>query len=268
MLAEGFLYIATGETYIKEALQSLRTLKQYHPTAHSTLITDQAVELTDFNQIKIIDFPKAEQSDWKKGILYKIIGLQHSPYQKTVFLDTDTFVLGDCSTLFNLANYHELMVCYDAAYNPPVTVDGSALENYDAYNTGVIVFQKTESVNQLFNKWLSTYKQKYKAYPHDQPPFMEALLYTKVKLYVLPNIYNFRNGFYTTLRGAVKILHARDTDYQKIAKRVNEKIGARIWLPKEQNLYNNRLNKLYRGSPTIVKNFYRNFKKIWTNGEV
>ncbi|MEM6963162.1 MAG: putative nucleotide-diphospho-sugar transferase [Bacteroidota bacterium] len=254
----GYLYIATGEKYINEALRSLRSLKQVVPHAHATLITNEEVTVTAFDAVQVVAFESSASEDWKQGILYKVLGLQASPYQKTFFVDTDTYFTSSCHHLFDLVEYYDLLICQDQARNPKVVVNDATVEGYEAFNTGVMVYQNNATIKALFKKWLEVYKEKFKIYPHDQPPLMEALLYVNAKIYALPLEYNFRFGFYGYLRDEVKIIHGRPQSFKTYAQAINRAPIARVWLADTQKIYFPQMN--------LATRFFKKIKKVFGLG--
>lgn len=234
MEKKGYLYIATGDKYINEAVNSVTSLKKSNPDAHATLITDKKVQISKFDRI-IIRKNNHNSTGWKEGILYKVKGLLSSPYEKTFFIDTDTYFVDDCSELFNVLDYFDLLISHAPADSNKIMIEGKYLEGYYPYNTGVIVFNKNSIVEKLFSDWIITYKNKFNVYPHDQAPFMEALLNNKVKIYVLQSIYNFRTpSIVTFLPLKVKIIHGRMNDYESLSKKINSSISQRAWVPEKR----------------------------------
>ena len=261
---KGYLYAATGKQFTDEAAASARSLRRFYPQAQITLITDSPCNYEEFDDIKIIDFDSSN-INWKKGLLYKTIALQNSPYEKTFFVDTDTYFLDACTELFDLLEYNDILMVHSPADVSMVHLEGEEIKGYHPYNTGVIVYRKTVEVIQLFNDWLEAYQEKFEIYPSDQTPFMEALLKNKVRLYVLLPFYNFREHFMVSLPpGKVKIIHGRPRDVLDLEKRINENLGHRTWLPRRERIIFRQEKSLKRRLkkfiPVSVLNFYRQLK--------
>ena len=197
-----------------------------------TLITNEQTDAPEFDNIIVIKKDQTEEG-WKEGILYKVQNLLFSPYRKTFFIDTDTYFTHHCDELFSLLEHYDLLIAHAPADTSKVSISNQSIEGYFPYNTGVIVFKKCDAVNQLFTDWLSIYKEKFKIYPHDQTPFMEALLINKIALYVLHPIYNFRTLFIVAMPSLeVKIVHGRLSDFESFERIINRKITHRAWIPK------------------------------------
>lgn len=261
---QGYLYAATGKQFTDEAAASVRSLRRFNSDVHVTLVTDKACTYAEFDSIQIVDFDSSD-INWKKGLLYKALALQNSPYERTFFVDTDTYFTEECAELFDLLEYNDILIAHSPADVSKVVIDGKKIEGYHPYNTGVIVYKKTPEVVQLFKDWLTAYQEKFDIYPSDQTPFMEALLKNKVRLYVLLPFYNFREHFMVSLPpGRVKIIHGRPRDVIDLEKRINANIGHRTWLPRREKIIFRQPKSLKRrlknALPEGLFNLYRKLK--------
>lgn len=235
---KGYLYVATGEKFIAEAAQSAASLRAVHAGAHVTLATNEPCKNAAFDTIISVNFKlETGETPWKVGLLFKAFALQHSPYEQTFFVDTDTYFLEDCRHLFSLLDFHDVLIAHSPADVSKVTWQGQELEGYHPYNTGVIVFRKNAKTTQLLADWLAIYKEKFDLYPSDQTPFMEALLKNTIQLYVLLPFYNFREHFMVSLPpGTVKIVHGRPRDISDLTAIVNGDQNHRTWLPRREKI--------------------------------
>lgn len=220
----GLLYVATGEKYIKECIESAKSAKSVMPDVSITLHTDINIESDLFDYIEHIENPRHSFID-------KIGPLLHTKYKKTLFIDTDTHFLDDINDLSLLLDKFELGVAHAPWRLPPW--EGWESHNlkdvpisFPELNTGVIAYRLTSSVKTLFNTWKNNYTKqlKYKLSPkNDQPAFRHSLYYSNVKFTILPPEYNFRTVFNAFQGGGikVKILHGRGCNLKKAIKLVN-----------------------------------------------
>lgn len=266
-IKKGYLYVARGEKYIEEAVKAARRLKNINPEAHTTLISDTPLKLIGFDNVIVISSDKSYCENWKNGLLFKVRGLQHSPYRKTIYVDSDTYFVDDCNELFALLDYYDLCIAQSPADNSNITVDDKRLNGYMPYNAGVIVYRDSSEMELLLKRWEHIYHEKFRFYHDDQAPLMEALLEVPVNIYVLQAIYNFRLPFFVSIPGAkVKLLHGRTDNFDAIEKKVNRYPGEhRIWIPRLNRVISYRYlsakGVVRAFVPGMILNSYRNAKK-------
>src|SRR6266550_8544105 len=98
----GVIYVATGSpNYIDEACNSAYSCKEKMPEMHITIFSDQRINATCFDKFIIL------QSS-HNGYLDKIMAMQQSPYERTLFLDTDTYICSNFSELFGLLDKYDI----------------------------------------------------------------------------------------------------------------------------------------------------------------
>jgi hypothetical protein len=242
-MEKGFLYVATGKDYLNEFETSCSSLKKHHPNANITLITDKPYVPNHHNVNIILKNEFAEQP-----YLYKITGIPLSPYQKTFFLDTDTYFCDSCTEVFELLDFFDL--CIVPCNNDNSTVlnhEGKPVPGLHPYNTGVIAYRRNNRTKSLFSKWAKAYINHVSEYIHDQPPFMEALISTDIKILTLASIYNARTPYTCSFIGkAVKVIHGRHNNYEKLAQKLNSnKDYGRVWFPRFELVLAQKNTKLF-----------------------
>ncbi|NEN89875.1 MAG: hypothetical protein F6K48_13550 [Okeania sp. SIO3H1] len=174
----GYLYVATGDKYIQEAIVSATSLKKLNKSVHITLVTDRNINNSLFDEVVI---HPVEIKDFKEGLLYKVRHIyQAYPYEKTLFVDTDTYFCDDCQEIFETLDFFDLAVAPDPtdphkAKSPKTNKKLAACETY---NTGVILFKKSLNNELFFQKWLEIYESKIinktVGKENDQTSFIEA----------------------------------------------------------------------------------------------
>jgi len=255
----GYLYIAYGETFIKEAIVSAKSLRQVDPDAHITIITNKKFKNNLFNNIRFIELQNITD---RKDFKYRVDNIyKESPYNKTFYIDTDTYFFYACRELFELVDYFDILIAPAPADTHLVYRNKAPLEGYYPYNCGVIIYKRTIRCEMFFQKWNKIYKQKYeeKTFQNnelDQTAFMEALLDSEIRTYALPNMYNARLPFYISLNYEgcfVKLVHGRFSDYGKLKKRINNISKRRVWDPVKKKCISYELSTVYR-----FQNFFKN----------
>ena len=229
----GIIYIATGETFVSEAEVSAQTLKE-HADLHTTLFTDIAVESEYFDTVEQLADPDHDFGD-------SILTREMVPYKKNLFLDTDTYICDDITSIFDLLDRFDIA----AAHNPGSrTADGQegytadAPEAFPQYNTGVLLFSGTEKINTFFDQWREEYFSNKSSMPWslNQPSFRDALYKSDLSIATLPAEYNLRvkySGSVGFATDKVKILHGRHpAGLPSVAAELNKKQGQRVYTMK------------------------------------
>lgn len=227
-LAEcGVIYVATGRRHLDEMIQSAQSLRDHMPGLPVVLFTDQSdIPSRVFDEIRMLENPRHSFVD-------KIAPLCESPFEKTLFLDTDTLLCAPVNDLFELLDRFDLAVTHapfrhDRPFSTPTC--------FAELNTGVMVYRNTPSVREMFQRWLKLYAREVEEtgkLDSDQPAFRAAVYQSpEVSLYVLPSEYNLRTVMPAAVgRGVVRILHGRATDMHAVATKVNASRKIRVFLP-------------------------------------
>lgn len=229
MMSCGVIYIATGEKYIKEACQSAARLKEVMPSISITLFADKDIDSMNFEKVVLVE-PFYRRS--------KIPYLAETPYERTLYLDSDTYVDDDFSELFQLLDRFDLSVRqapHEAKYPVPGIPD-----SFPELQAAIILYKKTPNVLDLFRKWKLLYERdlenadKLVDRKHvglqDQPSFREALYFSDIRFSPLPPEYNCLINNPSGIVGKVKIFHGRHPNYPKLANTFNQKIGQRVYV--------------------------------------
>lgn len=207
-MSRGLLYIATGRQHVAEAARSVASFKAQMPHLPAVLYTDVASDPSPdapFDAVHHLDSPSLTHAD-------KILALKRTPFEQTLFLDSDTHCLAPCEELFEILDRYD----YAAAHAPVRACwDGVPCpDSFPELNTGVILFNSNPRFNALVDDWFTIYtrcQQLPEPPPHDQPAFREAAFRSPASLYVLPPEYNLRSCFSAFVGGnaRVKIVHDR-----------------------------------------------------------
>ena len=192
-MEKGVLYIAYGKNFIKELCFSAQTLKRHNPDLHITVFSDKEFTSEFVDDVRIIDV---------KHLRPKIDYIHESPYEQTLFLDTDTIITYKLDDMFQLLETYDVAAVHDLArkrkkYSSSIPEYERIPYCFSEVNTGVIVFENNERVSKLFERWRH-YFYKYKSIsPWDQPSFRISLWETisedDLQLYVMPVEYNIRS---------------------------------------------------------------------------
>ncbi|MEK3661921.1 hypothetical protein BSK49_10800 [Paenibacillus odorifer] len=213
-MSKGVVYIATGEKYISEAIFSATQLKKIMPSVHVTIFSDQYFSSPAVDSLVKINDPQF-------GFIDKVKYIKESPYDKTLFLDTDTYVVDELTELFKLLDTFEIA----APYAPIDDVVEGVPKSFQEMNTGVILFRNTSKVKKCFLDWLIFHQRECEISieePPDQLSFREAVYKNKLHHHLLAHEYNCMISFPVLLHGRVSIFHGRNISIELLAEKINE----------------------------------------------
>lgn len=231
--AVGIVYAAVGERHLRRLKTSLASLTKVMPEIPITLFTD--VPVVDLRWENIIVEPSEIQ------FMDKILAMQRSPYDRTVFLDADTYVCYDFSDVFSILDRFDMAVAHDTyrmyvcdfervreiAYQIP--------ESFPFLNSGVIAFRRSKIVVEFFQNWKTIHERNTNVVPSgggDQLAFREALYFSDLRFSALAHEYNCRFVTPVFVNERVKILHGPYRDFDALEDEVNRRIENRAFFPR------------------------------------
>jgi len=199
----GFLYIATGEEFVEEAILSARTVDEHHPGIPISLMTDQTVDNTVFDSVIRLDDPE-------RGFADQIQCMSETPYDRTIYLDTDIYADGNVKSMFELLDNFDIALAHSQG-RESWPVEGVP-DAFPEYNSGVVAYR----VSDRFGEFLSTWEHIYlSAAPDDaetmrnQPSLRKALYESNVRIATLYPEYNCMFRYPGHAVGSVKLFHGR-----------------------------------------------------------
>ena len=236
----GVLYCATGERYIAEALSSARSLGRWWkgqclvtcdhlpnnvPTALEA--KTQEPEQICFRCVAPSGNPYAD----------KIRTIIDSPFERTIYLDSDTYVAANLDSLFALLDRYDIAAAHAPGYRGQL--DPEVPSAFYELNTGVLAYRSSPLVRHFLRTWLATYEDWLRRPPFegaaknndvaDQPAFRRCLWESGLAFYVLGPEYNYRFNFPGTLVAKAYILHGRHKNIDRIAGHLNRYSGPRTF---------------------------------------
>ncbi len=226
MSTAGFVYVATGKRYVAEALRSAGSLRASMPDAAIALITDSPPDQAIaglFNTVIV-------RTEVRHQPIDKLLAWE-APFERCVFLDTDTHVCGDLSDLFILLDRFDLAAAPETLRGWHYTLP-EVPEAFPEYNTGVIAFRRGPATDEFFRTWRADYEKLHAAngFVTDQPAFRRAAYRAGVRIAPLPSEFHFITITPNYTMWAVRLLHGRG-DLPALARDLNLRPGARAFVP-------------------------------------
>jgi hypothetical protein len=185
-IQRGVVYIATGEKYVRAAIRSARSVRQHCP--------DLLIHLfADLNPDKFIESVPSPFNSWAQvenpHARSKVDYIYRSPYDETLFLDSDTEVVVDIREVFTLLEKYDMALAHDVIRNTPKdSWKRNFPPSFPEFNAGVILYRKNASVTGLLKAWQEAYHEA--GFFMDQITLRELLWRTDLKVAILPPEYN------------------------------------------------------------------------------
>ncbi len=217
---QGIIYVATGAKYLAETLLSLESVRRHMPGLPVTLFTDQSPPAGLFDQVIPVE-------GGGMGRPAKIRSMGASPYQDTLFLDSDTVMCQPCGDIFwPLEKGYDLAVAHEVYRNEYAFEEFP--DSFPALNTGVLAWRKSERTTAFFESWERSYLEVFRQKrPADQPAFRHTLFHSDLRHYILPPEFNFRTNYPVVLGGfaRAKIIHDRSPYLAELVSLLGQDTG-------------------------------------------
>ena len=206
----GVVYIVFDKNRKSDKLKELRysvdSLKRIHPDLPITLFTDKDPNIKNIDNVEIVEI-KSER--------VKQIYLEDSPYDRTLYLDCDTKIVGPIDSLFGLLDKYDIAATYDHMRKNPNWKGiwgkyDQIVECFPEFAGGVILYKKSDIVKEFFKLWRTNYKDwcKCSGRINDQPSFRVSLWETDLNVFSLPPEFNIRSKKNDNIKQ--RILHSHD----------------------------------------------------------
>lgn len=207
----GVVYMAMGEKYVDEAIFSAKSFRK-HMKWPITIFTD----LPDFAaKEKVFDGIVYIQQSGPRPHRDKLVSMLQSPYDETLFLDTDTYIGSSLDDCWNTLKYFDMVVSNDRGYKDHFPNDTRVPNSFKEVNLGVVFFRNSEKMMNTLSTSLEVYDQLSAKHPeipsfsYDQPSFRIASYYSGIAIAPLAEEDNCRFATYGKLNGKVRVLHGR-----------------------------------------------------------
>ena len=97
----GFVYVATGELFFREAAESASSLRTSNPNERICLVADRVHGKKFWDDLVLVESPSFDFRD-------KLL-VSRCPYEKFIYLDADTYVTGELSEVFELLENFDII---------------------------------------------------------------------------------------------------------------------------------------------------------------
>lgn len=193
----GFLLIANGDEYLKQASLAARRVKQVtdYPVG---IVTDQKVDDECFD--KVIRDENPAYSFWDKPR-----NIARTPFERTIYIDADFYVSQRTTELFELLDKTEMVMCLDERTvereETREIFDNRVPLAFPEFNTGLIAYNR-DRISSFAERWKELYGSTHEP---DQYSFLAAVYDTEVDYTAVSKNYNVIPPNY--VRGEVHGIH-------------------------------------------------------------
>jgi hypothetical protein len=227
----GVVYSCSGAAYVQEALLAARSSMRHNAIPH---VLFASVEVPSEPGLTVARFEPSPNP-----YVDKVANMRRSPFQRTLYLDTDTFVVEEIVHVLELLDRYDVVAAHAAGYRG--LADPEVPIAFYELNTGVLAWRASERIEALMRGWEETYAAWLLAEPFpgagkpslaaDQPAFRRCAWQHDVSLGVLAPEYNLRLGEPATIVDRVRVIHGRPRrrSLEQIAAAVNATQGPRTW---------------------------------------
>jgi hypothetical protein len=236
-MTRGAIYVVMHDPrYLNLLRASVESLKRVMPELPVTVFSQFPVEGLHFSEVRKVE-PAGD------GFYDKARLMLESPYEQTVFIDTDIYAVQRFDELFALLDRFDFAATHEEYLNtdwfshyPRPDIPAS----YPEFNTGILAYRRSTSMDQLLVTWSELYKKFLEENPgkatNDQPFFRAAAYYSEARAATLGREYNckFRGQGY--LNGPAKLLHGHvkfkmKPEYmRRVAAVMNASVKPRVYI--------------------------------------
>lgn len=225
----GIIYSASGAHYVREAQESLKTSLTHNSCPH--LLFCSPVPCETIAGVEYLEFTPSGNP-----FADNVFSWAATPFERTLFLDTDVHVVAPLVGLFDLLERFDIALAHAPGYRG--LADPEVPEAFYEFNAGVIAYRRTEAVMSLFEEVQQTYLA-WRGDPPDffkdhlalefQPALRRCLWKSTLRICTLGPEYNYRSPKPGFAADAVRIVHGRHPDIDCVAVAVNEQTGPRVF---------------------------------------
>jgi len=236
-MSNGAVYIITQDKrYVNLLLTSAASLKRAMPELPITVFSQFPVDGAELSNVITV-------APTQDGFYDKAMLIRQSPYERTMFIDADTFVVEPVPELFSLLDRFDCAAAHEEYLNTDwfnYYARQDIPQSFPEFNTGVLMLRRSERTDRLLGDWGKLYHEYLTGKPdkqiNDQPFFRAAVYDSDVRMATLTREYNckFRGQGY--LNGPVKILHGhvkfevKPEHINKAVKALNASSRPRVYI--------------------------------------
>lgn len=203
-MSKGIVYINSSHEslkYVEEAERSAASFKRFIPDAHYRLHTDATdFKSAVFDELVPAHFHVPEQLadtvHLNGQMVTKLEVLANSPYERTLYLGSDTYALRpESASMFDLLDRFDIVAAH-APFRINTSRGNSPIPEvpvcFPEFNCDLVLFRKNPKVMDFMSRWRDMYMEHAFGHPHDQGAFRYLAYNSDLRIATLPEEYNYR----------------------------------------------------------------------------
>jgi hypothetical protein len=208
-------------TQLRMARMSAISLKEMHPSMHITLHTNLPTEASD---LMLFDDIKTTSGTLGNLWAYKHKCLEESPYDRTLHIDADTYIMDEISEVFDILDRFDLAIPISTWYmkqnnpNLPLCFPEPA--------GGFFTWLNNDKMKSFF-KLVGDRCREWNTH-NDEGVIREVLYNSTIRFAVIPNEYNCLVRHPNYLYGNIKVAHGRLDTLKEEADTINRVRGMKL----------------------------------------
>lgn len=219
---QGYYFIVTGEKYRHEVKESFFQLKKL-TSLPICIASDKKIDLP-YDLFFKIPSPSYSYFD-------KVNNLLNTPFDKTIFLDSDISHFHSLDEIFEVLDNVDLMASLEASLGLGAKSQEALIPNsFPELSSGMLGYSMNSNFRAMMEIWKKEYLKLLKNcnIAEDQPSMRIALYQSRIKFSVLPPEYHYIPANFTRVVGS-KIYSVHNHSFER-AKKIgidlnNRKIG-------------------------------------------
>ncbi len=183
-MTRGVVWVATGAAHVDAARASAASVRARNPGLATAIFCDAEDPGPEFDRVQPVEGAHARS---------KVDCLPRTPFDETLYLDTDTRVTGDLGDLFRLLERFDVAAAHrvrDPARMRGPAPEGGPPRAFPEHNGGVLLYRSSPGVMSFLEDWRTRYHSGGAS--ADQIGLRAALWASDLRIGVLPARYNAR----------------------------------------------------------------------------
>ena len=192
MASQGILFVATGRKYARAARRSAASARRHCPdlAVHLFAGAQDLRDLAPSVDPRVFDTVEPISEPHRRS---KLEYLSRTPFEWTLYLDSDTLIAADIREAFRLLERFDMALGHAHWRNKPSFSGAWKTDlpaSFPQFNSGVILYRRSAKVLALLEDWHREYK--LAGFQEDQRTLRELLWHSDLRIATLPPEYNVR----------------------------------------------------------------------------